>query len=909
MKKFPSVVRVGSAISRISGRYGRSKRTRWLSLIGLSVVVFANAESFSFRDGNHPFQVSTKPSSAARDPVADANPAPLWLEVHLNPGHRSLRIGRDVILTLAKPSELIDLLKSQPINVRRQLAPDTWLVRAPDALTAARTAAHLASQVGVLSAYPSYQRTGARLAAWATAPHDPYFTQQTYLESPVIGSGVAPNAADLQIRTAWPTTRGEGVVVAVCDDGVDGRHPELLLNLLTGLNHNFFTSATNGAHSIRSQFHGTAVAGLIAARDQNFVGISGTAPRANLCSWVLFDQFDNLVDIALLADLFQFQNDRVAIQNHSWGNADFEPLTISTMERNALSNAATLGRAGRGVVHVRSAGNSRVADYNAQSGVGDANLDGFANEPHALTIGGVRLDGRVTSYSTPGACLLVSALGGEQTDHTAPFTLDAVGNDGLNTIDQSGAELADYLYPGHNEAGTSFTAPQISGLAALLLSANPDLTARDVELLLALSARPTAADPVTQTNGAGLLTNDNVGFGVPHAGLAIALAQHFTNFAKAWIEIHVVHTNALSLPDDGFRIQAKDGSGRIVLDFGASGGNSALLDTRQGFARLGLWFPLVAVGPATTPLTNRLSGKIALLDRHPNPFEEKLNYAAAAGAVLGIVADDTLGAARSLMLRNEFALIPGAFVTKADGDALKSLAAMDLNAQFRFQRQNAQQEFSVTNELAVHWVQVRARWDHPRQGDLRVTLISPAGTISLLQRPGLVNARQIDDWTYSSKQMLLEASRGLWRLELTDENPGNSGQLLEAELILTGPALTLDSDGDGLDDSWEQLHFGNLDATPNGDPDGDGLTNAAEQALGTNPNISDGLRPELTTESPDRIRLQWPAVTGRQYQIDTANLLNGEFLPLTTVSGRFPLGAYFGLNEGLQRYFRIRPLD
>ncbi len=51
-------------------------------------------------------------------------------------------------------------------------------------------------------------------------------------------------------------------------------------------------------------------------------------------------------------------------------------------------------------------------------------------------------------------------------------------------------------------------------------------------------------------------------------------------------------------------------------------------------------------------------------------------------------------------------------------------------------------------------------------------------------------------------------------------------------------SAVVDSDGDGLDDSWEQDHFGDLDETANGDPDGDGFTNLQEFENGTDPTVS-----------------------------------------------------------------------
>src|SRR5262249_14985281 len=73
-------------------------------------------------------------------------------------------------------------------------------------------------------------------------------------------------------------------------------------------------------------------------------------------------------------------------------------------------------------------------------------------------------------------------------------------------------------------------APQIAGLAALVLCANPNLTYRDVQKILILASRHfDFSDPDLSTNGAGFLVSHNVGFGVPDARTAAKLAGNWTN--------------------------------------------------------------------------------------------------------------------------------------------------------------------------------------------------------------------------------------------------------------------------------------------------------------------------------------------------------------------------------------------
>src|SRR6185312_6051833 len=114
--------------------------------------------------------------------------------------------------------------------------------------------------------------------------------------------------------------------------------------------------------------------------------------------------------------------------------------------------------------------------------------------------------------------------------------------------------------------------------------------------------------------------------------------------------------------------------------------------------------------------------------------------------------------------------------------------------------------FNVTESLLCEHVGVRIKTDHPLRGDLRITLVSPQGTRSILQRyngdtqPGPV------DWTYYSTHHFFETSAGVWTLYVSDESAGFTGNVLSASLTIFGVPIT-DSDHDGLDDGWEMVHF------------------------------------------------------------------------------------------------------
>src|SRR5690606_9631894 len=126
---------------------------------------------------------------------------------------------------------------------------------------------------------------------------------------------------------------------------------------------------------------------------------------------------------------FQFQNQEVQIQNHSWAKGTTELIPLTDAERLAISNAISLGRGGKGVIMVHAAGNFRV--FQARN----ANDDERISHPAGIAVAAVRFDGRVASYSKPGASILVSATSGDlSAGFRNLFTTDKVGLLGYNKI-------------------------------------------------------------------------------------------------------------------------------------------------------------------------------------------------------------------------------------------------------------------------------------------------------------------------------------------------------------------------------------------------------------------------------------------------------------------------------------------
>ncbi len=441
----------------------------------------------------------------------------------------SLNHGRHVIVTMESgvPVPMEELPGF--VTVRSRPSDTTWVLQTPTSEEAQKTVAHLRRQPGVIAARPALRSPVRPHFLRSPVPNDPYFSRQYALETPPGSTNPPPPTVDLNLRGAWAYTRGEGVVVGVGDDGMERTHPDLAANVV-GPHHNFLTDTDSGDHAAPRLYHGTAVSGVIAAVGDNRKGAIGTAPRARLASWVIFDNTDtNQPDEAGFAELFGTANQTVPIQNHSWGNYGYAFVWPGPLEVDALEKAITEGRGGRGIVFVRSAGNNRQLFSTGTAG--DVNLDGYANHISQITVGAVRVDGSVTGYSTPGACVLVAAPGGERlVGSPGLVTTDRVGSAGRNVVwDPKDPQSIDYLLGDLAFTGTSAAAPLISGVAALLVSARPDLRWFEVQQILALSARHLhRADPDLRTNGAGLGVSENTGFGIPDAGAAVRLA-------RAWI--------------------------------------------------------------------------------------------------------------------------------------------------------------------------------------------------------------------------------------------------------------------------------------------------------------------------------------------------------------------------------------
>ena len=311
---------------------------------------------------------------------------------------------------------------------------------------------------------------------------------------------------DIRVEEVWPTYTGAGINVAVVDDGMHHQHEDLTDNVLTSFNHNYDPDLTDIYHPFED--HGTAVAGLIAAKD-NSLGMRGVAPEAKLYGYnYLVEQSD-----ANEADAMSRNAATTAISNNSWGPGDSgQPEPATELWEAAVKHGVTTGYDGKGVFYAWAAGNGGDLDYST--------LDELANYYAVTAVCAVGHDDIRSDYSEAGANLWVCG----------PSSSGREGQPRIATTDNG------HRYRG-SFGGTSAATPIVSGVVALVREANSALTWRDVKLILAASARKNDPDNTGWEEGAfkyGSTTdrynfNHEYGFGMVDAKAAVDLAENWTN--------------------------------------------------------------------------------------------------------------------------------------------------------------------------------------------------------------------------------------------------------------------------------------------------------------------------------------------------------------------------------------------
>ncbi len=340
-------------------------------------------------------------------------------------------------------------------------------------------------------------------------PNDPYFDDQWHLYNSGQTSGVA--GEDANVMGVWDSFNGSGVVISVIDDGVEHSHPDLSDNYVSVHSYDWCGDDSD-PNPNSSDGHGTAVAGVAAGTGNNSIGVTGAAFGASIAGHRLIAcGFSDSTG----ADALSYHNGGIDIYSNSWGPFDSGnildgpgPITIAAIEDSIYN-----GRSGLGNIYTWAAGNGLDADDNS-------NYDGYSNSRYSIAVAAITHYGKQSWYSEPGANILVTAHsnGGSPT-YEGITTTDITGTGGYDGGDVT-----------HDFGGTSSATPLVSGVIALVLEANPDLTWRDVQNILVHSSRKNDAnDSSWNVNGAGHDVSHKFGFGAVDAGAAVSLALNWSS--------------------------------------------------------------------------------------------------------------------------------------------------------------------------------------------------------------------------------------------------------------------------------------------------------------------------------------------------------------------------------------------
>ncbi|WP_395939585.1 S8 family serine peptidase [Anabaena sp. FACHB-1237] len=401
-------------------------------------------------------------------------------------------------------------------------------------------------------------------------PKDSLYSQQWYLNNN--GGNQIIAGSHIAVEQAWDITRGvRSVIVAIADDSFDLRHPDFQgtgkIVAPRDLKENDFLPLPGE----KETSHGTACAGLAVAEETG-TGIVGVAPG---CAMMPI-RTTGYLDDETIENIFTWAVEKGAsVISCSWGaSAVYFPLSLR--QKAAISYAATNGRNGKGCVIVFAAGNSNrpingvINEQNWPENIVRGNttwLNGFAIHPDVITVSASTSLNQKAAYSNWGDNICVCAPSNnappgmwfQETGfvYTQPTIAASLYGVGMLTTDQIGASGYDAGNFTSNFGGTSSATPIVAGVAALILSANPNLTAQQVKNILQNTADKIIdnnPDPQLKLRGGTYNSNGYsswFGYGKVNAAKAVRAAKSLQGTGRnVNKQIYGKNTEVLRIPDN-----------------------------------------------------------------------------------------------------------------------------------------------------------------------------------------------------------------------------------------------------------------------------------------------------------------------------------------------------------------------
>lgn len=426
-------------------------------------------------------------------------------------------------------------------------------------------------------------------------PADPNYDHQYYLNNTGQFGGTA--GIDINAPEAWDITRGCNTVrIAVIDDGVE-THPDLTGRVLPGFtalipngngapNNVCFDADPNDPNNpLLRVGHGMACTGIIAASHNN-LGVAGIAPNSLIYPVNIFVGGETVAD--LITSINRAWNPAFGnadIISNSWG---FRATTGPAGIAQEITDARTLGRVRNGVtlgcIVIFSSGNS-----NPVAGCLDC-FNGVAfpgNVNGVITVGAIDNVGNIHGYSSRGSEMDVVAPSGGA-NGVADLGGCQIPTGNVRTIDRAGANgyaVGDF-FDGFN--GTSAAAPQVSGVAALMISANPRLTEAQVRTILQQTATDMGSGGFDNTFGFGRVNaftavkaaiNNAAVAGPNHIcpSATFSVSNLPAGFTVAWSSSN---TSAVTITSGGVATRVGSYNGSVTITATINGGCTNIVLTK-----------------------------------------------------------------------------------------------------------------------------------------------------------------------------------------------------------------------------------------------------------------------------------------------------------------------------------------